>query len=353
MKSNKIASYKKHLILTGSSIKQALSMLNELAQDAILFVVDDHDKLIGSITDGDIRRGLLNNFLLENAVDEIIQSNPRFIKKKDYNIQKIIDYREKGFKIIPVLDEQNKLLNIINFRKLKSYLPIDAVIMAGGRGQRMKPLTDITPKPLLKVNDKPIMEYNLNRLAMFGVDDFWISLNHLGDQIEKYFGNGKEKNLNIEYVREKESFGTIGAVSLIQNFKHDLILITNSDLLTNLDYEKFYFEFIKQDADLAVLTVPYQVNIPYAVLETNNGKVESFREKPTYTYFSNGGVYLLKKEMLSFIPKNKFYNATDLMEELIKNNLKVISVPFSGYWLDVGKPEDFEKAQVDVHNIKF
>jgi len=353
MKSNKFKSYKKHLILTGSSVKQALSMLNELANDAILFVIDDDDKLIGSITDGDIRRGLLNDFLLESKIDEIIQENPRFIKKKGYDIQKLIEYRENGFKIIPVLDEQNHVINIINFRRLKSYLPIDVIIMAGGRGQRMKPLTDLIPKPLLKVGDKPIMDYNLNRLAMFGVNDFWVSINYLGEQIEKYFGNGKEKNINIEYVREKKSLGTIGAVSQIKNFKHDFILITNSDLLTNLDYEKFFLEFKRQDADLAVLSVPYNVTIPYAVLETNDGKVESFREKPTYTYFSNGGVYLLKKEMLSFIPKNKFYNATDLIDEMIKNNLKVISIPFSGYWLDVGKHEDFQKAQIDVHNIKF
>ena len=346
-------SYKEHLILSGSTVKQALGVLNDLSQDAILFVVDENIKLIGSLTDGDVRRGLLNDFTVETKIDEIIQSNPRFIRKGQYDIQKIIEYREEDYRVIPVLDENDVVINVINFRYIKSYLPIDAVIMAGGRGQRLQPLTDATPKPLLKVGGKPIMEHNLNRLAMYGIDDFWVSVKYLGEQIEAYFGAGKQKNINIEYVWENDPMGTIGAVAQINNFKHDYVLVTNSDLLTNIDYEQFFLEFIKQGADLAVLTIPYQVAIPYAVLETEKGEVKSFKEKPTYTYYSNGGIYLMKKEMTHMIPQNKFYNATDLMEDLIQQNKKIISFPFSGYWLDVGKHEDFEKAQTDIHNIKF
>jgi dTDP-glucose pyrophosphorylase len=345
--------FREHLILSGSSVKQALGVLNELSQDAILFVVDDYDKLIGSLTDGDVRRGLLNDFTVESKIDEIIQPNPRFIRKGNYDIHKVIEYREQDYRVIPVLDDNDVVINVINFRYIKSYLPIDAVIMAGGRGQRLQPLTDATPKPLLKVGDKPIMEHNLNRLSMYGIDDFWVSVKYLGEQIVQHFGDGKEKNINIEYVWENEPMGTIGAISQIDNFKHDYVLVTNSDLLTNIDYEDFFLEFVKQVSDFAVLTIPYQVDIPYAVLETENGKIKSFKEKPTYTYYSNGGIYLMKREMLHFIPKNKFYNATDLMEDLMLKNYKVISIPFSGYWLDVGKHEDFEKAQVDIFNIRF
>jgi dTDP-glucose pyrophosphorylase len=346
-------SFKEHLISSGSTVKQALGVLNELSQDAILFVIDNNQKLIGSLTDGDVRRGLLNDFTLESRIDEIIQPNPRFIRKGDYDIQKIISYREEDFRIIPILDENNIVINVINFRYVKSYLPIDAIIMAGGRGERLKPLTDSTPKPLLKVGNLPIMEHNLNRLALYGIDDFWVSVKYLGKQIENYFGDGNHKNIKIEYVWENESLGTIGAVAQISNFKHDYILVTNSDLLTNIDYEQFFLEFINQKADLAVLTIPYQVNIPYAVLEINQGEVRNFKEKPTYTYYSNGGVYLMKKEMLAFIPEDKYFNATDLIETLIKKQFKVLSFPFSGYWLDIGKHEDFEKAQVDINNIKF
>jgi dTDP-glucose pyrophosphorylase len=345
--------YKDHLILSRSKVKQALLLLNELSQDAILFVVDADDKLIGALTDGDVRRGLIKGFTIDSYIDEIIQDNPRYITKGENNLEKIIEYREGDFRIVPVVDENHRVVNVINFRKIRSYLPIDAVIMAGGRGQRLQPLTDVTPKPLLKVGDKPIMEHNLDRLALFGIDDFWVSVKYLGEQIENHFGQGKEKNIKIEYVWENEALGTIGAVSKIKNFEHDYILVTNSDLLTNIDYELFFLEFIKQGADLAILTIPYQVSIPYAVLETNNGAVKSFKEKPTYTYYSNGGIYLMKKEMLRYIPQDTFFNATDLMEELIKNDLKVISYPFVGYWLDVGKHEDFEKAQKDINYIKF
>jgi dTDP-glucose pyrophosphorylase len=348
-----LRTFKKHLILAGSTIKQAIGVLNELSQDAIIFVVDKNEKLIGSLTDGDVRRGLLNNFTLDTLIDNIIQPNPRYVRKGEYDIKKIIEYREEDYKVIPVLNENDIIVNVINFRLIKSYLPLDAVIMAGGRGQRMQPLTDLIPKPLLKVGDKPIMEHNLDRLSLFGIDDFWVSVKYLGEQIESYFGAGKQKNISIEYVWENEPLGTIGAVSQIENFKHDYVLVTNSDLLTNIDYEQFFLEFIKEEADLAVLTIPYQVSIPYAVLETNDGQVKSFKEKPTYTYYSNGGIYLMKREMLHFIPKGKFYNATDLMEDLIQKNHKVISFPFSGYWLDVGKHEDFEKAQTDINNIKF
>ena len=344
--------YKDHLIPSGSTVKDALILLNELAQDAILFVVDKDEKLIGAFTDGDVRRGLIKGFTIDSLIDDLIQPNPKYIRKGDNNLDKIIEYREGNFRVVPVLDENSKVVNIINFRNVKSYLPIDAVIMAGGRGQRLKPYTDTVPKPLLKVGEKAIMEHNLDRLALYGIDDFWVSVKYLGEQIETHFGNGSEKNIKIEYIWENDPLGTIGAVAQIKNFEHDYILVTNSDLLTNVDYELFFLEFLKQNADLAVLTIPYQVNVPYAVLETNEGQVRSFKEKPTYTYYSNGGVYLMKKEMLKFIPENTFFNATDLMEALINENLKVISFPFSGYWLDVGKHEDFNKAQEDIKHIK-
>ena len=345
--------FREHLIISGSPIKEALIKLDILSLDAILFIVDKDDRLIGSLTDGDVRRALIRDVPITSIVDEIIQPNPRFIRKGERDIQKVIDYRENNFRVLPILDKDDKIVNVINFREIRSYLPIDAVIMAGGRGQRLRPLTEITPKPLLKVGTKPIMEHNLDRLALYGIDDFWVSVKYLGEQIESYFGNGHERNIHIEYVWETEPLGTIGAVSKINNFGHDFILLTNSDLLTNLDYEHFFLDFLNQDADLAVVTIPYQVNIPYAVLETSNGQIESFKEKPTYTYFSNGGIYLMKKSALDYLPKYSFFNATDLMEKLIFEGKKVVSYPLSGYWLDIGKHEDFEKAQKDIKQIKF
>ncbi len=345
--------YKNHLIPSGSTIRQVLVQLDKLAKDAIVFVVDEEDKLIGALTDGDVRRGLLNNISIERPINDIIQTNPRFIKKGERDIQKIIEYREGNFRILPVLDENNRVVNVINFREIRSYLPIDAVIMAGGRGKRLNPLTETTPKSLLKVGNKPIIEHSLNRLALFGIDDFWISVNYLGEQIENFFGTGSDRNVKITYVWEDQPLGTIGSVSKIDNFQHDYVLINNSDLLTNLDYEQFFLEFLKQDADLAVVTIPYHVNIPYAVFETSNGAIVNFKEKPTYTYYSNGGIYLIKKSALDLLPKETFYDATDLMERLIADGKKVFSYPLIGYWLDIGSHEDYQQAQLDIVNIKF
>lgn len=348
-----MTNFRNHLLQAGSTIKEALIKLDALAKDAILFVVDNENKLLGSLTDGDVRRGLIKGISIDHPVDEVIQPNPRYILKGEQDIQKVIEFREGNFRVIPILDKDSKIVNVINFREMRSYLPVDAVIMAGGRGQRLRPLTDTTPKPLLKVGDKAIIEHNVDRLGLYGVDDFWISVKYLGEQIEAHFGDGAIKNVNIKYVWENEPLGTIGAVSSIKDFVHDYVLVTNSDLLTNLDYEHFFLDFVNQDADFAVVSIPYLVNIPYAVLETEDSKIKSFREKPTYTYYSNGGIYLMKREVLKYVPENAFFNATDLMETLISKGYNVVSYPLSGYWLDVGKHEDFEQAQKDIKQIRF
>lgn len=347
-------SLEKHILSSTATVKEALIKLNELAADAILFIVDENKNLVGSLTDGDVRRGLINDLPVSENVMKFIQQNPKFLRKGNEDIFKVVQYKENNYRIIPVLNKENdQIVKIINFRKLKSYLPIDAVIMAGGRGQRLKPLTDTTPKPLLKVGEKPIIEHNIDRLISYGIDDFHISVKYLGQQIVDYFKDGSERNVNIEYVWENEPLGTIGAMSLIKEFVHDYILLTNSDLLTNLDYEQFFIDFVERDADFAIATIPYDVNIPYAVLEFDGGLIKNFKEKPTYTYFSNGGIYLMKKEVVELIPKDDFFNATDLLEKLIAMGKKVVSYPLRGYWLDVGKHEDFEKAQIDIKQIKF
>tara|TARA_B110000211_G_scaffold233775_1_gene300935 strand:- start:354 stop:1397 length:1044 start_codon:yes stop_codon:yes gene_type:complete len=345
--------YRKHLINSNGTIKYALELLSSVGLDTILFAINENKQLIGSITDGDIRRGLLKGLSIENPIAEIINPNPKFIRKENYSIDEIKNLRNNNYIVIPVLDKNDVIINIISFRSILSYLPIDVVIMAGGLGSRLKPLTDETPKPLLKIGDKTIIDYNIDRLISFGVDDFWISVRYLANQIKEHFGDGNNRNVSIEYVSEDTPLGTIGAVSKINNFKHDFVLITNSDILTNLNYENFFEDFIEKDADMSVVTIPYDVKIPYAVMETNGHNILSFLEKPTYTYYSNGGIYLIKKSILKNIPKNKFFNSTDLMELLLEKNLNLISYPMNNYWLDIGNPKDYLKAQNDIKQIKF
>ena len=343
--------YRDHLIHKESTLKEALGRLDKLAADAILFVVDQESRLLGSLTDGDVRRGLLQGKSVEEKVGMYIQPHPKSVNKADYLLSDIINLREQIFKILPVLDNNNRIINVINFRLQKSYLPLDALVMAGGRGSRLQPMTDTVPKPLLKVGGKAIIDHNIDRLRAYGIDDFHISVRYLGEQLEDHY---KAKGLNgtkVNFVWEEKALGTLGAASLIEDFHHDYVLITNSDILTTLDYEDFFLDFLEKEADMSVATIPYQVNVPYAVMETTNHHVVSFKEKPTYTYYSNGGIYIVKKELLKKIPKNVFYNATDLMEMLIVDGGKLISYPIRQYWLDIGKPDDFEKAQADIKHL--
>jgi len=224
--------------------------------------------------------------------------------------------------------------------------------MAGGRGERLRPLTDDIPKPLLKVGEKPIIEHNIDRLKCFGIDDIWISLGYLGSQINEYFKSGISKSIKIKYVWEEKVLGTAGALTLINDFNHDCILMMNSDLLTNIDFEDLYLFYLKHDADFVVSCIPYQVKVPYAVMETKDNIVTGFKEKPSYTHYSNAGIYMMKKEVIDLVPKNEFYNATDLMEKLIRLRKKIVAYPIIDYWLHIGNHEDFRKAQTDIISIK-
>lgn len=343
--------YKEHLIRRDALLKDALAQLDKLASDAILFVVDDFGRLLGSLTDGDVRRGLLKGKGVEESVVNYIQANPKSVNKANYSIHEIIRLREQNFKVLPVLDEDKRIVNVINFRLQKSYLPLDALVMAGGRGSRLSPMTDKVPKPLLKVGDKAIIDHNIDRLKSFGIDDFHISVRYLGEQLEEHYIKRGLTGVNLNFIWEKEPLGTLGAAGLIQEFQHDYVLVTNSDLLTTLDYEDFFLHFLMNEADVAVASIPYHVDVPYAVLEMDKDRVISFKEKPTYTYQSNGGIYIVKREILESTPKGQFYNATDLLKKIIDEGGKLITYPIRQYWLDIGKPEDFEKAQEDVKHL--
>lgn len=343
--------FHRHLIQKNATLKEALQKLNELAADAILFVVDENDILVGSLTDGDVRRGFLRGLTFDNIITDFVQSNPHYLKKDNYSINKVVEYRNQNYKVIPIVDDNFRIINIVNFRITRSYLPIDAVVMAGGRGERLRPMTDVVPKPLLKVGDKPIIMHSLERLSRFGIDNIWITVRYLGEKIIEEVGDGNDFGAKVSYCREQEPLGTIGALKSIKDLKHDYVLVSNSDILTNIDYEDFFLDFLRQGAELAVVSIPYTVNIPYAVLETEQTSIISFKEKPSYTYYSNGGIYLMKREAIDLIPEEKFFNATDLMEKLIVLGRKVISYPLHSYWLDIGKPEDFIKAQADIKHI--
>ena len=345
--------FNNNIIPDSYSIKDALKRLNSLGKELTLFIIDERDKLIGTVTDGDVRRILVTDVDINDSIQKCICKTYRFLQEDNITIQEIKKIKNSNVVIVPIVDSHHRIVNLINIKEAYSILPLDAIVMAGGRGERLRPLTDSVPKPMLRVGGVPIIERNIDRLIGYGINNITIALKYLGSQIEDYFGDGNTKQIEISYVEEVEALGTIGAVKLVSEYKHEDVLIMNSDLLTNIDFEEMYSSYKDSKADMIIASTSYDINIPYAVLETDNGTIKSFKEKPTYSYHSNAGIYIIKKEIIDLIPSGKFYNATDLIEDLLKMGKKVVHFQILGYWLDIGKHEDFDKAQKDVERIKF
>jgi dTDP-glucose pyrophosphorylase len=335
-----------------ATLKEALVKLDANVEMQTLFI-GNNNKIVGTITDGDIRRGLINGLGKDNPISDFMNTEFTFLVKGKYEKKKLEFIKLKKLKIIPVLNTDGSLFRIIDFTKVKTLLPIDAVIMAGGVGSRLMPLTKNTPKPMLKIGGKPIIEYNIDLLKSYGISNLTLSVNYLANIIEDYYSDGANKSLNISYITETKPLGTIGAVKQIKKFHNDYILVMNSDLLTNINLEAMFDELISNNADMIIATTDYQVQIPYGVIESKSNKVIALKEKPTYTYYSNAGIYIFKKEMVNFIPEKTHFNATDLLEKLIEQKHKVLHFPITDYWLDIGKHDDFKKAQKDIKNIRF
>lgn len=339
-----------------ATIVDALQKLNKVASELknisrlILFVVDRDNKLIGSVTDGDIRRSIAKGQNLSETVKEICNQDFLF----EYDYKDFIDlsvYHKKDIKILPILNKNKEMVDIIDLGKTKAKLPLEAMIMAGGRGKRLSPLTDTVPKPMLLLGSKPIIEHNIDRLIEFGIKKIYISVKYLGEQIEGYFGDGSSKGVEIEYVWEDKALGTAGALALVDEFKTNHILLMNSDLFTSIDLESLYLKLINEKADMAVASTEYKVDVPYAVFETEGNNVKAFKEKPSYIYHSNAGVYILKRELINKITKGEFCDITDVMEQLVVEGGKLVFDPIRGYWIDIGKPIDYKQAQEFVKHI--
>ena len=341
-----------HIINQNKSILDALNAINSMkSHEALtLFVIDDANVMIGTLTDGDIRRSLVKGATLETRLCSIAHRNYSFIELNNYDIKQIHLAKEKGIELLPILNGQKKIVDLVDLKRQKSCLPIDVVLMAGGKGERLRPLTEKVPKPLVKVGGKAIIDYNVERLISYGVKYINVTINYLGELLEKHFST-PINGIKVDCVREPKFLGTIGSVQFVKEFHNDTILVMNSDLFTNIDYESFYLHFKEHDADMSVAAVPYDVSIPFGIFELEGRNIKGIREKPTYHYYANAGIYLIKKEILKYVPENRFFNATDLIEELVKQQMNVIRFPITGYWIDIGQHSELLKAEELVKHV--
>lgn len=343
---------KNHFISKNITLLDALGKINSVAPEPlVLFVLDDEERMVGTLTDGDSRRALIAGASVNDKVETIMHHDFNFMKIEDINdVKEIKRQKELKMKLVPVLDINKHIVEIINLEKYKTQLPIDAVLMAGGKGERLRPLTEKTPKPLLPVGGKAIIDHNIDRLINYGIKHISVTVNYLKEQIEEHFSKPRGE-VKVDTVREPKYLGTIGSIRFVKEFYNDTILVMNSDLFTNINYEDFFLHFKEHNAEMSVAAVPYTVSVPYGIFDLNGRDIHGLIEKPTYNYYANAGIYLIKRSALEEIPEETFFNATDLIEKLISENKKVIRFPLNGTWIDIGNPQEYQKANELVKHL--
>ena len=343
----------KYIIHQNQTLLEALTQINALQQGPlVLFVVDDENRMVGTLTDGDARRALIAGASVQEKAGAVMQANFNFIREGEGDIvAQLHKQRELHMKLVPILDKNNRISDIINLEEFITKLPIDAVLMAGGKGERLRPLTEKTPKPLLPVGGKAIIDHNIDRLISYGVQHISVTVNYLKEQIEEHFASPLN-GVHVQTVQEPKFLGTIGSIKFVKEFYNDTVLVMNSDLFTNINYEDFYLHFKEHDAEMSVAAVPYTVSVPYGIFDLDGRDIQGLIEKPTYNYYANAGIYLIKRSALAEIPEDTFFNATDLIEKLIAENKKVIRFPLNGTWIDIGNPQEYQKANELVKHIK-
>mgnify|MGYP000009573786 FL=1 len=344
--------FESHCINCSLTIKDALIALNNLRNATLtLFVLNDNAQIIGTLTDGDIRRALVNGHGLDCTLDKVMHRDYKFIRQKEFTVANLRSFRDRRIMFIPILDGENHVVDVVNLQKFKSKLPIDAVLMAGGKGERLRPLTEKTPKPLLEVGGKCIIDHNVDRLISYGVEHVNVTVNYLGEQIEEHFDTPRD-GVQVRTFREPKFLGTIGSIKFVDIFYNDTILVMNSDLFTNIDYEDFFLHFQIHDAEMSVAAVPYNISIELGILDLDGHNIKGLIEKPKYNYYANAGIYLIKKRALAEIPEDTFFHATHLVEKLIAQGKKVIRYPLNGTWIDIGTYQEYERAKELVKHLK-
>ena len=344
--------YKNILITPDSTIKDALKTIDSGAI-RIALVVDEKQKLLGTLSDGDIRRGLLNNLSIDDPIKDLYFRNPTTAfenDSKDKIIQKAI---AKQVYQIPIINKDGILVDIVNLATLLNIAKKrnKVILMAGGLGTRLRPLTQDIPKPLLKVGNKPILETIIKNFASHGFVNITISLNYKGEMIKEYFGDGSEFGVNIDYIEETTRLGTAGALSLIESLPKEPFFVMNADLLTDVNFSHLLDFHTYGNAQASMCVREYDYQVPYGVIVTKDENITSIVEKPIQKFFVNAGIYVLSPNVFEHIPKNEFYDMPTLFNTLIEKNKKVISFPIHEYWLDIGRMSDFEQAQSEYFRI--
>ena len=335
-----------------STIREALTIIDSGAVK-IAIVVDENDKLIGTLTDGDIRRGILNGKSLHDTIEDTYFREPTVVSVNVTKEDIINICTSKKIYQIPVVDDNGIVISIDILDELlkPEEHPNKVILMVGGLGSRLRPLTENTPKPMLPVGGKPILQTILEKFSSYGFVNIVMCVNYKSHIIQDYFGDGSKFGVSIEYVLEDQRMGTAGALSLLKEKPSEPFFVMNGDLLTNVNFEHL-LKFHQSNSSMATMCVrEYDFQVAYGVVNVEDGKILSIKEKPVQKFFVSAGIYMLDPKNIDLIPENEFYDMPTLFEKLIEMNENTVSFPLREYWLDIGRIEEYEKANREYHEV--
>jgi len=344
--------WRRVLLAPDDSLEHTIKVLHE-GGCRIALVSDRHGKLLGTVTDGDIRRALITQLTMKSSVSLIMNSNPIAVDNKVGNKEILALMSSQGFLHMPIIDKDGILCGLETLQNLVEKPKYDnpVFLMAGGFGTRLHPLTKNTPKPLLKVGVKPILETIIEQFINYGFHNFYISTHFKSEQIRDYFKNGELHNISIKYLHEDTPLGTAGSLGLLPNNLPDLpMIVMNGDLLTKVDFRHLLDFHGNHNCEATMCVREYDFQVPYGVVEIDNYKIKKIKEKPVHKFFVNAGIYVLSKNLINKVDGKSYLDMTDFLEKEL-NSDEVCAFPIHEYWLDIGQMDEYEKANREVATV--
>lgn len=340
------------LLSPEDTIGQAMQVIDHTAAQFVM-VCDSNRKLLGVLTDGNIRRGLLSNFSLKDPVHKVMFTTPATVSAQVNAEEALCIMQKSDYSHLPIVTEDNTLISLWSYKALlgKSPLDIPVLLMAGGLGSRLGALTKSCPKPMLRIAGKPILEITINNFKEHGFKNFYISINYLPEIIEDYFGDGTQFGVSIQYLRESERLGTAGPLSLLPSQQHPVIIM-NGDILTQLNPRMLLVQHMVRNAQSTMVIKQHSFQVPYGVITSRStGELMSMEEKPSLTVDISAGINIFSPEAINLVPKGKFFDIPDLFSLLLQQKFTVQTYKTNAYWLDIGQLEDYQRANGDFKDF--
>lgn len=328
------------------TFRDAIRAIDE-GEHQIALVVDDNERLKGIVTDGDVRRALLRGIPLDAPVTDLMNADPTTAPADGRRSAILATLRTRRIVQVPLVDNE---LRVVGVETIGHFLsqetrPNTVVLMVGGRGSRLQPLTDECPKPMLSIGGKPLLETIVDNFIEAGFKNFLFSVNFRSDIIQTHFGDGAAWGANISYIHEDKQLGTAGALSLLQERPEHPLIVMNGDLLTKINIEHLLSFHHDQNACATMCVREHTFDIPYGVVEFSEHRLSGFREKPSLKMFVNAGIYVIEPEALDYIPTNQYFDAPELFSKLITADKETCVFPIREYWADIGHLDDLEHAR--------